>query len=65
MKILVAKVAKIDAGISKALTAGYLKVVATGNGSPCLDLSRVSEDLCAASEKVDLVVVEGMGRAIQ
>jgi len=35
-------------------------------GSPCLDLSRVSLDLvtCVQEEYSDLVIIEGMGRAI-
>ena len=38
--------------------------IGNGHGSPCLDLHRVSADLCAASQKADLVVLVGMGRAI-
>ena len=38
--------------------------IGNGHGSPCLDLHRVSADLCSASEKADLVVLDGMGRAI-
>lgn len=42
-----------------------LTVLATGSGSPCLDLSNISSELCdSASHGVDLVVMEGMGRAI-
>lgn len=41
-----------------------IEVIATGSGSPCLDLSRVSKALCEASKDVDLCIIEGMGRAI-
>lgn len=40
-------------------------MVPTGSGAPCLDLLRVSEEVCIASKDVDLVMIEGMGRAIQ
>ena len=35
-----------------------------GQGSPCLDLRRVPNTLADATVGTDLVVVEGMGRAI-
>lgn len=41
-----------------------LYVVASGHGSPCLDLRRVSIDVADATVGADLVVIEGMGRAI-
>ena len=41
-----------------------LMLVANGNGSPCIDLRRVSHELCVAAKGADLVVLEGMGRAI-
>lgn len=45
-------------------TGPALFVVATGSGSPCLDLRRVS-DVCAdATVGVDLVMIEGMGRSV-
>lgn len=41
-----------------------LFIVASGHGSPCLDLRRVSADVADATVGADLVVIEGMGRAI-
>lgn len=43
-----------------------LKIIETGSASPCLDLSRIDIDLAKLIEKnkVDLVILEGMGRAI-
>ena len=41
-----------------------LFVVASGNGGPCLDLRRVPATLAEATVGVDLLVIEGMGRAI-
>ena len=36
----------------------------SGQGSPCLDLRRVSDTLAEATVGTDLVIIEGMGRAI-
>lgn len=41
-----------------------IEVIQSGSGSPCLDFLRISDDLCKSSLEVDLVVIEGMGRAI-
>ena len=41
-----------------------LYVVPSGQGSPCLDLRRVSDTLADATIGADLVIIEGMGRAI-
>ena len=41
-----------------------LYVTSNGQGSPCLDLRRVPSTLAEATVGTDLVVIEGMGRAI-
>lgn len=41
-----------------------LYIIASGQGSPCLDLRRVSSEVAGATVGADLVVIEGMGRAI-
>jgi len=41
-----------------------LYVMPNGQGSPCLDLRRVPAELADAAMWADLVVIEGMGRAI-
>lgn len=64
---LVQQVAAIDAVIGDALSAGSLYLVESGNWAPLIDLTRISAELAeaAAREPVDLVVLEGMGRAIE
>lgn len=42
-----------------------IRVVSSGTGEPLLDLSRVSPELNAAAEDADLVILEGMGRALE
>jgi type II pantothenate kinase len=54
-------------GIIKAgLDEGNLIPFGSGQGSPCLDLSRVSQDLISLvqTKETDLVIIEGMGRTI-
>lgn len=41
-----------------------LFIVASGHGSPCLDLRRVSSEVADAAAGTDLVVIEGMGRSV-
>ncbi|CAG0878879.1 unnamed protein product [Darwinula stevensoni] len=66
LKVLMEDVAKVCPVIKDALAQGILSILESGQGSPCLDLSRLSRELCEAMESrgVDLVVLEGMGRAV-
>ncbi|KAL3716877.1 hypothetical protein ACJRO7_008454 [Eucalyptus globulus] len=41
-----------------------LMVVENGCGSPCIDLRQVSSELAALAKDADLVILEGMGRAL-
>ncbi|KAK9003561.1 hypothetical protein V6N11_084201 [Hibiscus sabdariffa] len=41
-----------------------LMVMENGCGSPCIDLRQVSSELAAAAKNADLVILEGMGRAL-
>ncbi|GAY47383.1 hypothetical protein CUMW_104170 [Citrus unshiu] len=41
-----------------------LMVVENGCGSPCIDLRQVSSELAAAAQNADLIILEGMGRAL-
>ncbi|KAG2443788.1 hypothetical protein HXX76_002131 [Chlamydomonas incerta] len=45
--------------------SGRLRVVCSGSDMPVIDLSRLSEEAVAATADCDLVVLEGMGRAIE
>ncbi|KAJ3310341.1 Pantothenate kinase 4 [Boothiomyces sp. JEL0838] len=58
------QISKIDLIIEKAYKSELLTFVSTGNASPCIDLDRVSEEVVSACTDVDLVIIEGMGRAI-
>ena len=41
-----------------------LYIISNGQGSPCLDLRRVPGQLADATVGADLVILEGMGRAV-
>ncbi|KAF1871100.1 hypothetical protein Lal_00020834 [Lupinus albus] len=41
-----------------------LMVVENGCGSPCIDLRQVSSELAATAKDADLIILEGMGRAL-
>lgn len=64
--LLVKKVADLCPRISAAVTSEKLLVMESGQGSPCLDLRFVDQDLVKAMHvhKADLIVLEGMGRAV-
>ncbi|GMR60763.1 hypothetical protein PMAYCL1PPCAC_30958 [Pristionchus mayeri] len=59
-------VAEKDQLIKKNSAEKALKIMHSGQGSPCLDLRRIDMDLCNSvlEDNVDLVVIEGMGRAL-
>ncbi|KAK9306575.1 hypothetical protein QLX08_002771 [Tetragonisca angustula] len=58
--------AKICKVIRHALKENRLIAMETAQAGPCLDLSRLNLDLCLAmvKHKVDLIVLEGMGRTL-
>ena len=58
------KCSKLDPIIENAVSSKRLSAVGTGSGSPCLDLLRVSEDIAKEAMDADLVILEGMGRAL-
>jgi type II pantothenate kinase len=41
------------------------EIVSTGTAEPLIDLANVSDDLNRASADADLVILEGMGRAVE
>jgi type II pantothenate kinase len=47
------------------ITSLPIDIVSTGTGDPLIDLSEVSQELNRAAADADLVVLEGMGRAVE
>ncbi|XP_038602403.1 4'-phosphopantetheine phosphatase isoform X2 [Tachyglossus aculeatus] len=64
--IVAERVAAMDPLIQLALKEEKLLLVQTGSSSPCLDLSRLDKGLAllVRERHTDLVIIEGMGRAI-
>lgn len=50
--------------IDGALREGRLVAMETAQAGPCLDLSRLNGELANAMSTVDLLILEGMGRAV-
>lgn len=62
---IVENLAMIDHDLAALIEAGMFEVVSTGNDVPLIDLSDVSDELNEASQDADLVILEGMGRAVE
>lgn len=64
---VIQRIAAWEPVIASALKEGRLELIDSGNGLPLIDLTRISGKLAQAvvSRGVDLVVIEGMGRAVE
>lgn len=64
---LLDRIAAFDETIRAARGDGRLRVMSSGNGYPLIDLMQVDDDFAAAveAENPDLLVLEGMGRALE
>jgi type II pantothenate kinase len=62
---IVQNLADGDDELASYVQAGLFEVVSTGNDIPLIDLSEVSDELNAAAEDAELVVLEGMGRSVE
>lgn len=56
---------EMDAALDDAIRTGRLVVVPSGCMSPLIDLAELTLECCAAARDCDLLVLEGMGRAIE
>lgn len=50
--------------LKDAVSSGQLITVENGQKGPCLDLKSISQELCDLMEESDLIILEGMGRAV-
>ncbi|GAB1608741.1 pantothenate kinase 4-like [Argonauta hians] len=66
LKIILKRFADLDPVIGQAVAKGQLLVMESGQGSPCLDLRLIDKELAShmVQSGTDLVILEGMGRAI-
>ncbi|THU49471.1 hypothetical protein C4D60_Mb06t09920 [Musa balbisiana] len=51
-------------GLKNHSTSVSLMIAENGSGGPCIDLRQVSSELAAVAKDSDLIILEGMGRAI-
>jgi type II pantothenate kinase len=59
------RLAELDENLASLISAGMFEVVSTGNTSPLIDLSDVSDELNEAAADAELIVIIGMGRAVE
>ncbi|XP_022246842.1 pantothenate kinase 4-like isoform X1 [Limulus polyphemus] len=66
LNVLMPRIGAVCDDIQQAFTEGSLVVVDSGQGSPCLDLSRLNVKVAEEMHHLgtDLILLEGMGRAI-
>ena len=62
---LLERVAALDAVFAVALAEGRLRVVASGGTQPLIDLTCLTPEFVAATADADLLILHGMGRAIE
>jgi len=62
---LLDELARWDDQLSCLLADGSVSAVPTGNDVPLIDLSQLSQECCQAAEGADLLILEGMGRAVE
>ncbi|MFH1419275.1 MAG: ARMT1-like domain-containing protein [Planctomycetota bacterium] len=56
---------RIDPRLDECVRQAQVTVVASGCGEPLIDLTNLSLECCRAAEESDLLILEGMGRAIE
>lgn len=62
---LIPRVCDLDDVFAKAVKCGAISVCSSGSDLPVIDLRRVSRGLANQAEDADLVILEGMGRAVE
>ena len=61
----IGRLAAIDDDLAALIEGHMFEVVSTGNTSPLIDLADVSAELNEAAADAELLVLEGMGRAVE
>ncbi len=62
---IVERLAMIDDDLSALIDGKMLSIISSGNDIPLIDLSQSPDELNEAAADADLVILEGMGRAIE
>lgn len=62
---LVQAVARFDTPVAEAWSKGALRVVASGNATPLIDLANLTDACVTALADADLIMLHGMGRSVE
>jgi len=62
---LLDRIADLDDFASQALRSGQLAVIASGNSTPLIDLTRLTKQCAETLGDADLIILHGMGRAVE
>lgn len=65
LRPLLQEAARLDASLSEMLRTNRIRVVESGCTSPLIDLRDLTPACCNEARDADLLVLEGMGRAIE
>lgn len=65
LRMLLARCIELDHRLAAAVQGGLIAVVESGCMAPLIDLADLSEPCCQAAAGSDLLILEGMGRAIE
>ncbi len=65
LRPLLQEAARLDVSLSELLHTNRIRVVASGCTSPLIDLRDLTGQCCDEARDADLLVLEGMGRAIE
>jgi uncharacterized protein with ATP-grasp and redox domains len=62
---LIERIAGFDSVFADAARNGQLQLVPSGNDAPLIYMNQISPELAAACDGADLIIIEGMGRAVE
>lgn len=65
LRMLLDSCRRLDDKLDGFVREGWISVVASGCEAPLIDLGDVSDECAAAAAESDLLILEGMGRAIE
>jgi damage-control phosphatase, subfamily II, stand-alone protein len=65
LRALLATCEPLDAKLAECVRSGQITVVESGCAAPLIDLTNLSPECCDAAADSDLLILEGMGRAIE
>ncbi len=65
LKRVLRELSERDSALRRLLKTDRIAAIGTGTDAPLIDLSKISDECNRAAAKSDLVILEGMGRAVE